>query len=154
MRIERLDTADAGTVSACYEVFRAAHLTDDPLEPPRSAGTFRTRLTEGPEKTPGEAWVVPGAGTDGAVVAYYWLGLPDLENRDRAFLRPYVHPAARRRGIGRALLRHAAARAADNARSVLDGEVLADSAGGAVARPVGATLAPVEGRRRHHVREI
>ena len=124
MRIERCDAADQDTLAACYEVFRAAHLADEPLKPPQSAGPFRIRLMEGPEKNPGEVWVVPGTGTDGAVVAYYRLGLPDLENRDRAFLRPYVHPAARRRGIGRALLRHAAARAADNERSVLDGEVL------------------------------
>src|SRR5215468_229661 len=154
MRIERLDTADAGTVSACYEVFRAAHLTDDPLEPPQSAGPFRIRLMEGPEKNPGEVWVVPGTGTDGAVVAYYRLGLPDLENRDRAFLRPYVHPAARRRGIGRALLRHAAARAADYARSVLDGEVLEGSAGDAFARRIGATLALEEVRRVQDLRKI
>src|SRR6516225_5134922 len=124
MRIERWDTADADTLAACYEVFRAAHLADEPLDPPMSAGSFRTRLTEGPGKNPGELWVVPGAETGGAAVAYYWLGLPDLENRDRADLALVVHPAARRRGIGRALLRHAAARAADNARSVLDGEVV------------------------------
>src|SRR5215467_4247342 len=154
MRIERLDTADAGRVSACYEVFRAAHLTDDPLEPPRSAGTFRTRLTEGPDKNPGELWVVPGADTGGAAVAYYWLGLPDLENRDRADLTLVVHPAARQRGIGRALLRHAAARAADNGRSVLDGEVLEDSAGDAFARRIGARLALEEVRRVQDLRKI
>jgi GNAT superfamily N-acetyltransferase len=154
MRIERLDTADQDVVSACYEVFRAAHLIDEPLKPPQSAGSFRTRLTEGPEKTPGEVWVVPGTGTDGAVVAYYRLGLPDLENRDRAFLRLYVHPAARRRGIGRALLRHAAARAADNERSVLDSEVVEDSAGDAFARRIGARLAIEEVRRVQDLRKI
>ena len=154
MRIERWDTADTGTLSACYEVFRAAHLADDPFEPPRSAGTFRTRLTEGPDKNPGELWVVPGADTGGAAVAHYWLGLPDLENRDRADLTLVVHPAARRRGIGRALLRHAAARAADNARSVLDGEVVEDSAGDAFARRIGARLAIEEVRRVQDLRKI
>jgi RimJ/RimL family protein N-acetyltransferase len=154
MRIERWDPADAGTPSACYEVFRAAHLTDEPLEPPMSAGSFRTRLMEGPGKNPGELWVVPGAETGGAAVAFYWLGLPDLENRDRADLRLYVHPAARRRGIGRALLRHAAARAADNARSVLDGEVLENSAGDAFARRIGARLALEEVRRVQDLRKI
>jgi GNAT superfamily N-acetyltransferase len=152
MRIERWDPADLDTVSACYEVFRAAHLTDDPLEPPMSAGTFGTRMTEDPQKDPGEVWVVPGAG--GAVVAFYRLGLPDLENRDRAFLRLYVHPAARRRGIGRELVSHAAARAADNERSVLDGEVLEDSAGDAFARRIGATLALEEVRRVQDLRNI
>jgi RimJ/RimL family protein N-acetyltransferase len=154
MRIERWDTADAGTLAACYEVFRAAHLTDDPLEPPMSAGWFRTRLTEGLEADPAEVWVVPGTGTDGAVVAFYQLGLPDLENRDRAFLRTYVHPAARRRGIGRELVRHAAVRAADNERSVLGAEVLEDSAGDAFARRVGATLSLEEVRRVQDLKKI
>jgi GNAT superfamily N-acetyltransferase len=154
LRIERWDTADQDTVSACYEVFRAAHLADEPLDPPRSAGSFSTRLMESPDKNPGELWVVPGAETGGAAVAYYWLGLPDLENRDRAYLALVVHPAARRRGIGRALLRHAAAHAADNARSVLDGEVVEDSAGDAFARRIGATLALEEVRRVQDLRKI
>ena len=154
MRIERWDTVDRDTVSACYEVFLAAHLADEPFDPPRSAGLFRTRLMEGPDKNPGELWVVPGADTGGSAVAYYWLGLPDLENRDRADLALVVHPAARRRGIGRALLRHAAARAADNARSVLDGEVVEDSAGDAFARRVGATLSLEEVRRVQDLRKI
>ena len=154
MRIDRWDGTDQDMVSACYEVFRAAHLTDDPFEPPRSAGTFCTRLMEGPDKNPGELWVVPGAETGGAAVAYYWLGLPDLENRDRADVALVVHPAARRRGIGRALLRHAAARAADNARSVLDGEVVGDSAGDAFARHIGARLALEEVRRVQDLRKI
>src|SRR5215471_18610524 len=149
MRIERWDPADQDTASACYEVFRAAHLADDPLEPPMSAGWFRTRLTEGVEENPGEVWVVPGTGTDGAVVAFYRLGLPDLENRDRA----YVRPTARRRGIGRELVRHAATRAADNERSVLGGEVLEDSAGDAFARRVGAGLALEEVRRVQDLRK-
>ena len=154
MRIERWDTVDRDTVSACYEVFLAAHLADEPFDPPRSAGLFRTRLMEGPDKNPGELWVVPGADAGGSAVAYYWLGLPDLENRDRADLTLFVHPAARRRGIGRALLRHAAARAADNARSVLDGEVVEDSAGDAFARQIGARLALEEVRRVQDLRKI
>jgi len=154
MRIERWDTIDQHTPAACYEVFRAAHLTDEPLEPPMSAGAFRTRLTAGVEEDPGEVWVVLGTGTDGTLVAFYRLGLPDLENRDRAFLRAYVHPAARRRGIGRELVRHAAGRAADNERSVLGGEVLEDSAGDAFARRVGATLSLEEVRRVQDLRKI
>jgi RimJ/RimL family protein N-acetyltransferase len=154
MHIERWDPADAGTASACYEVFRAAQRADEPLEPPMSAGWFRSRLTEGVEDDPGEVWAVPGTGTDGAVVAFYRLGLPDLENRDRAFLRAYVHPTARRRGIGRELVRHAAGRAADNERSVLGGEVLEDSAGDAFARRIGARLALEEVRRVQDLRKI
>jgi GNAT superfamily N-acetyltransferase len=151
MRILRWDPADKETASACYEVFLAAHSADEPIEPPKSAGTFRLTLSKGFEVTPGEVWVASGA--DG-VAGYYRIGLPDLENRDRAWVNPVVHPAARRRGIGRELLRHAASRAAANGRSVLDGVALSASAGEAFARRAGATLALGEVRRVQDLRKV
>lgn len=114
---------------------------------------FRVALMEGWDNNPGEVWVVPGAG-DGTVVAYYRLDLPDLENLDRAFAGPVVHPAARRRGIGRELVRHAARRAADNKRSIVDGMALEESAGDAFAKRIGATLALEEVRRVQDLRKI
>ena len=110
MRIERWDPADETTAMACYEVQLAAHLADEPIEPPMSAGTFSLFLREGFEKTPGETWVASDA--EGGVVGFYRMALPDLENLDRAFTGPVVHPAVRRRGFGRAMLRHEAERAA------------------------------------------
>jgi ribosomal protein S18 acetylase RimI-like enzyme len=47
------------------------------------------------------------------------VDLPDLENTDCAFVGLYVHPAVRRRGLGRALLRHAGQRATANGRATL-----------------------------------
>ena len=58
-----------------------------------------------------------------------------------------MHPASRRGGLGRALLRHAAMRAADHGRSVLRGEVLQGTAGAAFAARVGATAGLVDARR-------
>jgi RimJ/RimL family protein N-acetyltransferase len=110
-------------------------------------------LTEGWENNPGELWVVSGE-SNGAVVGYYRLGLPDLENQDRAFLHPFVHPAARRRGAGHEMVRHAAQRAADNKRSTLDSVVLANSAGDAFARRIDAKLALEEVRRVQDLRKI
>jgi RimJ/RimL family protein N-acetyltransferase len=149
----RWDPADTDTAMACYEVQRSAHLADEPHEPPVSAGAFGLMLAHGWEETPGEVWVVPGE-TSGTVVAYYRLDLPDLENKDRASAGPVVHPAVRRRGIGRALVRHAAARAADNGRSIMDGVVLEDSAGDAFAGRIGATLTLEEVRRIQDLRAI
>src|ERR1035438_7976264 len=54
----------------------------------------------------------------GAVAGWYRLELPDRENLDRAQLDLMVHPDRRRRGLGRMLLQHAAARAAAHTRSV------------------------------------
>jgi GNAT superfamily N-acetyltransferase len=152
MRIERLDPADETTALAVYEVHLAAHLADEAGEPPMSAGTFGLFLREGFDKTPGEVWFA--ADDDAGVVGYYRMQLPDLENLDRAAGGPVVHPAVRRRGYGRALLRHEAARAAANGRAVLSGQVVSGSAGDAFAAAAGATPELVDVRRVQYLAKI
>ncbi|WP_216893920.1 GNAT family N-acetyltransferase [Nocardia alni] len=125
---------------------------DEPIEPPDSPGTHRLLLTGDWEGAPGEVWYLPNE--FGGAVAYYRLDLPDLENLDRAFVYLFTHPALRRQGAGRALLRHAAERAAAHGRMVLDGVTPADSAGDAFARSTGATLAFERARRVQELREI
>lgn len=148
----RWEPADTITASALYEVYRAAHLADEPAEPPDSPGTHRALLTGDWEGAPGEIWYLPVE--SGGAVAYYRLDLPDLENLDRAFVSLITHPARRRQGAGRTLLRHAAERAAAHGRTVLDGVALEDSAGDAFAGNAGATLALEEARRVQELREI
>src|SRR5580692_2089317 len=109
MRIERADASDPATIQACFEVVRAAQETDDPLGPPWSPRRLRGWLDYPSEPT--ETWTC-GDETTGAVHGWVRLALPDRENRDRAHLYLAVHPSSRRRGIGTALLRHAAERAA------------------------------------------
>lgn len=150
--------------------FRAAHLADEPVEPPESPGTHRSLLTGKWEGAGGEVWYLPGdagearasgetgragesSGTGGAV-AYYRVDLPDLENTDCAFVGLYVHPAVRRRGLGRALLRHAGQRATANGRATLDGVALQDSAGEAFARSVGATMELEKARQVQELRAV
>jgi GNAT superfamily N-acetyltransferase len=81
------------------------------------------------------------------VQGWYYLILPKRENRDQAYLYLTVHPAWRRRGIGTALLRHAAGRAADSGRSVLRSGTFQESAGAAFAGHAGAAPGLVEARR-------
>jgi GNAT superfamily N-acetyltransferase len=152
MRIERWNPVDETTALGCYEVHRAAHLADEPIEPPMSAGIFDLFLRQGYEKTPGETWVATDA--DGAIVGYYRIHLWDLENLDRASFGPVVHPAARRRGFGSALLRHEATRAAAHGRSVFSSVVTADSAGAAFAKGIGAKLEIDEVRRVQYLDKI
>jgi GNAT superfamily N-acetyltransferase len=145
MRIQQWDPADEKTLLGCHEVHRAAALADDPVEPPMSLGTFSVYLTEGFDHNPGESWAAfDEAGT---VVGFYRMNLPDLENRQRAFLLPNVHPAARRGGVGRELVRHGAARAAAHSRTQLESVAVAGGAGEAFARAIGATLTLEEIRR-------
>jgi GNAT superfamily N-acetyltransferase len=152
MRIEQPDTTDEKTVRACYDVMAAAHKADEPIEPPMSLGTFRLYIREGFDKTPGEVWAAVDDG--GAVVGFYRMSLPDLENLDRATGGPTVHPAVRRRGIGRELLRHEGRRAAANGRSLFGVETTAGGAGDKFAQAVGARRDLEEVRRIQYLREI
>ena len=149
----RLDPADAGVTRACHEVHVAAQVADDPVEPPQSLAVFGAWLKTGWEGNPGEVWVVPGEAA-GQVVAWYRTELPDLENRDRVFVMPVVHPAFRRRGTGRELLRHAARRAAANGRSILGSAAQQGSPGAAFADRVGLKPGLIEARRILDLRKV
>ena len=144
MRIVRGDASDRPTTQACFEAVRAAGETDDPLGPPWSPQRLRGWL-EYPTD-PAEIWIWHDEAT-GAVAGWYYLILPERENRDRAYLYLTVRPSSRRRGIGTALLRHAAGRSADAGRSVLGSGAFQGSAGAAFATRVGATAGLVEARR-------
>lgn len=152
MRIERLDLEDEATARACHEVHRAANAVDDPVEPPLNAGTFGMFLRQGFENTPGEVWVASDG--ESRVAGFYRMELPDLENLDRAFMGPVVHPAMRRRGIGSQLLRHEAGRAAANGRKIISGITVTGSAGDAFAQAAGAVLGLEEVRRVQYLAKI
>jgi GNAT superfamily N-acetyltransferase len=152
VRIERWDPEDEATTRACYEVHRAATAADDPVEPPLNAGTFGMFLREGFEKTPGEVWVASDG--ESRVAGFYRMELPDLENLDRAFMGPVVHPAARRHGVGSELLRHEAGRAAANGRTFVSGTTVTGSVGDAFAQAIGAVLGLEEVRRVQYLAKI
>jgi GNAT superfamily N-acetyltransferase len=157
MRIERLDLADAETIGGCFEVFLAAQRVDEPDGPWFTPRPFRGWLTVGWGGAPREVWLVPGPAegpAEGSVAGWYLLEMPDLENLDQAYLELVVHPAQRRGGLGLALLRHAAARAAANGRSVLNGGARRGSDGEAFARSVGATPGLVDVQRVMDVRAV
>jgi GNAT superfamily N-acetyltransferase len=144
MRIVRGDASDRATTQACFEAVRAAGEADDPFGPPWSLRRLRGWL-EYPTD-PAEIWSCPDEAT-GAVAGWYYLVLPERENRDRARLYLAVRPSSRRRGIGTALLRHAAERSAASGRSVLGSAAFQGSAGAAFAARVGAIAGLVEARR-------
>ena len=160
MQIQRVDPADAGVVRACHAVHVAARAVDDPDgDPAFSLALFTAHLAHGWSCDPAEAWCVPGesvgpGGQAGQVAAYCRLLLPDLENQGRSMITVAVRPEFRRRGLGRALLRHAARRAEADGRSVLDGDVVQGSAGEAFARRLGAEAGLVDARRFLDLRKV
>jgi GNAT superfamily N-acetyltransferase/RimJ/RimL family protein N-acetyltransferase len=144
MRIVRADALDRATTQACFEVLRAAAGVDDPDGPPWSLRRLRGWLEHPTD--PSELWIAVDE-TTGARHGWCGLRMPERENRDRVNASVEVLPSSRRRGIGTALLRHAAERAEAAGRSVLASESFQGSAGAAFAARIGATAGLVEARR-------
>src|ERR1700684_3625668 len=130
MRIVRGDASDRATTRACFEAVRAAGAADDPCGAPWALRRLRGWL-EYPTD-PAETWICPDEAT-GAVAGWYYLILPEREDRARAYLRLTVRRSSRRRGSAAALLGHAAGRAAPGRRSVLGSAAFQGSAGAACA---------------------
>jgi GNAT superfamily N-acetyltransferase len=152
MHIERVDLADADTIRACFQVFRAAQQVDEPDGPWFTERPFRGWLTVGWGGDPREAWAARDP--EGSVTGWYRLELPELENLDQADLLLMVHPARRRHGLGRALLEHAAARAAEHGRFVLNAQTRCGSDGDPFARAMGAEPGLVDLQRVMDVRAM
>jgi GNAT superfamily N-acetyltransferase len=154
MRIERLDFADNETMLACHQVYLAAHDSDLPDDPWFAAQAFSGWMRMGWNAEPREIWTARAPDGNGAVTGWFRLLLPDRENRDRAALDLIVHPEKRRRGTGRALLRHALNRAIANDRSTLTGSSLEGPPGETFARAAGATHALTGVNRVQHLRPL
>ena len=144
MRIVRGNASDRATTAACFEIVRAADAVDDPDGPPWSLTRLRGWIEH--PNDPVEIWLAVDEAT-GAPHGWCFLRLPERENRDRVNMSLDVVPSSRRRGIGTALLRHAAERATAAGRSVLASGAFEGSAGAAFAARAGARAGLVEARR-------
>jgi GNAT superfamily N-acetyltransferase len=147
VRIERFDpVTDTEKIRVCHELFVAAEAVDDPEVPPASLPVFTGWVVRGWDADPREGWLVPGD-EPGTWAASCRLAFPVHENRHAAHLDLVVAPGYRRRGIGTALLRHAAIRAAENGRTQLCTDSREGTAGEAFAVAVGANRCVTEVRR-------
>jgi GNAT superfamily N-acetyltransferase/RimJ/RimL family protein N-acetyltransferase len=136
MDIEQLNAADTERTLACHQVYLAAHRVDRPRQGWLGRTLFGIWLTRGWGRTPQETWLATAG--DGTLAGWYALRLPDQENQHRASLDLTVHPAWRRRGIGRARLEHAVHRAIKAERTVLDAMAADTKPGESFARAAGA----------------
>ncbi len=137
IRIERWDPADEAALRGCADVLAAATRHDDPGAAVMGPRALSGWLRHGFTGDPAEAWLARDP-ESARVAGWCRLELPDRENTSRAELLITVHPDARRRGTGRALLRHAAQQADAAGRTVLAGEVRDGLAGDAFAAAAGA----------------
>lgn len=146
MRIERFDpVADTEKIWISHEMYVAAQAVDDPAVPAASLPVYTGWLSRGWDASPREGWLARDEA--GQWAGAYLLELPERENRHIGRLGLLVPPAWRRRGIGTALLRHAAARGAEHGRAQLTSDTREGSAGSAFAAAVGASRGVTEVRR-------
>lgn len=145
MRIERFDpNADGGRLQACFELYEAARQHDDPAGPPYSRPAFTGWWGTGFSADPRQAWLASEAT---GPVGCYLLELPGWENTRLGDVTLIVDPAARRRGLGTALLAHCCEQAREAGRGRVTAEVLQDGPGDAFARAAGGTAGLTEVRR-------
>jgi GNAT superfamily N-acetyltransferase len=153
MHIEQFSPdADSAAVRACHEIHLAGIPVDDPNVPPMSLRCFAGWLALGWTEDPREIWLARD--DTGQPVGWYALSLPHRENRHLAELTPTVHPARRRAGLGTALFRHAAQRAAQLGRTTMSGDALEGSPGAAFARAQRGRPGITEVRRILRLNEI
>jgi GNAT superfamily N-acetyltransferase len=153
VHITGFDRADDPAAVAAHEVVAAACAQDLPDFPPYSRAYHLGRLTH-PWPDTGHEHSVARLGDE--VAGTLSLSFPEADNLHLAEVELTVHPAYRRRGVGRALHAHAVARARARGRRLLIGEYTTtlpggaprDSAFQAFAEAVGAKAALPEVRRR------
>ncbi len=146
MRIEQYDPkSDEQRLRACHDMTVAAQPEDDPNVPPPSLGLLRGWLAHGFPDEPPQCWFATA--DSGAPLGCYALELPLRENRQNGFVNLLVGIGARRRGVGTALLAHAAQQAEANGRTLLMGGARVGAPGAAFAAAVGASPGIQEVRR-------
>jgi RimJ/RimL family protein N-acetyltransferase len=137
VRIEGFDPdAEPATVRAMYQMYLTGLPADDPDGPPYSERVFTEWVREGWSGELRER-AVALSDTDGSPAGAYVLALPHRKNTHIGELTVMVAPAARRGGVGTALLRHAAGQAAGHGRTLLSGEARCGSPGAAFCAAVG-----------------
>jgi GNAT superfamily N-acetyltransferase len=163
MKVERFDPGtDGASVRVCHDIYLSGLLDDDPPEPPMTPCVFAGWLALGWTEDAVETWLARD--DSGEPCGWYALNLPQRENRQLAGLSLVVHAGRRRAGRGTALLRHAAGRARQAGRTVLEMGALEGSPGAAFAgtlkaRPSGTAvrrvlaLADLPAGRRAALRE-
>ncbi|SBT48588.1 GNAT family N-acetyltransferase [Micromonospora auratinigra] len=151
--VSLLDPADQGAVDEAYRIGAAVEATDLPDQPPYCRRRFEG-LIRHPMAGVTTHWSL--ARLDGVPAGWLRLDLPQLDNTGNAHAELRVHPAYRRRGVGRALAGHGRRllreagrkRAAWSAVDALPGGPERDPAGAAFSAALGARPVLTAVRRR------
>lgn len=147
--VHLVDPTDTASFTRWYEVIEASHRAAAPDEPGWRAVELRAPALndDGVEQR-----LLLEAKGAGRAVGSGWMDLPRRDNLEMANLELYVHPNARRRGVGTALLRAAERLAMRRGRRTMliehrEGSTTDDSPGHHFARACGYRCALKEIRR-------
>ena len=109
----RVQADDEAALRAWYDLRRQVEEHDLPGDPEIGWSRHVGQLRHPWPGTEVQAFL---AHQDGELVGCFAVTLPLTENRDTAYLELQVHPAHRRRGVGRALLAEVRARVLEHGR--------------------------------------
>ncbi|MCZ7419336.1 GNAT family N-acetyltransferase [Verrucosispora sp. WMMA2121] len=157
--ITSVEAADEAAVEQAYQIGAAQVAADEPDFPPMCRRRF-TALLRHP--MPGCETIMLLARIDGTPAGFLRLDLPQLDNTENASAELIVHPALRRRGVGRALAEHGLGllrergrkRVSAMSRAEVAGEPGRRSPGNAFAAAFGAVDALTDVRRRLTVADL
>ncbi|MFG3421958.1 GNAT family N-acetyltransferase [Micromonospora sp. NPDC048063] len=142
--IAPIDVADQTAIDAAYRIGAAANDADLPDFPPFCRRRFEAAIRH---PMPGNAAIWALARLDGVPAGYLALDLPQLDNTENASADLIVHPAHRRRGVGRALHEHAVRLLRERGRKRVLGMAVAALPGGPPRSGAGAAFAASTGAR-------
>jgi GNAT superfamily N-acetyltransferase len=127
MEIAPLDPADETTMAELFALHQEVHAADSPDHPAPQWESFRAQLGQQDAEVRVEAMVARRADR---VVGGALIGLPTIDNAHLALFELSVHPAHRRKGVGRALLDRVERRAREEGRRTLIGSAIRPVPGG------------------------
>ncbi|WBB48845.1 GNAT family N-acetyltransferase [Verrucosispora sp. WMMA2044] len=157
--ITSVEAADEAAVEQAYQISAAQVAADEPDFPAPCRQRFAALLRH---PMPGYETIMLLARIDGTPAGFLRLDLPQLDNTENASAELIVHPAQRRRGVGRTLAEHGLGllrergrrRVSAMSRAELAGETGRRSPGNAFAAAIGAVDALTDVRRRLTVADL
>jgi GNAT superfamily N-acetyltransferase len=127
MDIAELDADDDAQADELFRLHQVVHAADQPDNPPPVREPFFADLRHSSPETRTARLV---GRIDGELVGSAALVLPEIDNRHLALMELQVHPAYRRRGVGRALCDRVAGQARQERRRTLGGWTRRQAPGG------------------------
>ena len=156
LSVEPIDIASApeADLRALHALEQLAIDERYPNDPPYPYEEYLADVRYEPDFVRHLRWVIRDR-RDDLLLGSCSLRLRDKEeNRNKARVYAYVHPKARRRGLGSALMKAAAEGAAGDSRSVLESWVPMKTSGPNFAESIGFEMCQLERMSRCYVRDV